>query len=90
MSPEGAEREIQAGEISVIMKAGRPEVVKKTRIPEGKKPKTLWDDPKYSATTYGTKLLNDILGPNPFSYPKSVHLVKDCIRFWADEVSLHR
>ena len=88
VSPEGAEREIQAGEISVIMKAGRPEVVKKTRMPEGKKPKTLWDDPKYSATTYGTKLLNNILGPNPFSYPKSVHLVKDCIRFWADESAL--
>jgi len=88
VSPEAAKREIEAGEISVITKAGRPEVVKKTRMPEGKKPKTLWDDPKYSATTYGTKLLNNILGRNSFSYPKSVHLVKDCIRFWADESAL--
>ena len=83
VSPEGARREIAAGEISVMEKAGRIEVVKKSRMPKGKKPKTLWDDPKYSGTTYGTKLLNDILGENKFSYPKSIYLVQDCIRYWA-------
>jgi adenine-specific DNA-methyltransferase len=83
VSPDGARREIASGEISVMEKAGRIEVVKKSRMPKGKKPKTLWDESIYSGTTYGTKLLNDILGENKFSYPKSVYLVQDCIRYWA-------
>ena len=85
VNPAGARREIAAGEISVIEKAVRLEIVKKTRMPEGKKPKTLWSDSKYSATTYGTKLLIDIIGEQRFSYPKSLHLVADCLRYWCDE-----
>jgi adenine-specific DNA-methyltransferase len=81
----GALRDIAAGDISVMEKAGRLELVKKTRMPEGKKPKTLWADAKYSATTHGTKLLIDILGEQRFSYPKSLHLVTDCLRFWCDD-----
>lgn len=84
-NPDGARREIAAGEVAVIEKAGRLEVVKKTRMPEGKKPKTLWSDSKYSATTYGTKLLIDVLGEQRFSYPKSLHLVIDCLRYWCDD-----
>ena len=85
VNPVGARREIAAGEVSVIEKAGRLEIVKKTRMPEGKKPKTLWSDSKYSTTTYGTKLLIDIIGEQRFSYPKSLHLVIDCLRYWCDE-----
>jgi adenine-specific DNA-methyltransferase len=29
-----------------------------------------------------------MLGNNPFSYPKSVYLVKDCLRYWSDSESL--
>lgn len=83
-NPTGARKGIAAGEISVLEKAGRLEIVKKTRMPEGKKPKTLWSDPKYSATTHGTKLLNDIVGEQRFSYPKSIHLVTDSIQYWAN------
>lgn len=82
VSPEGARREIAAGEISVTQKAGRIEIIKKSRMPKGRKPKTLWAEPEYSGTTYGTKLLNHILGENTFSYPKSVFLVQDCLRYW--------
>ncbi|MFN7173037.1 MAG: site-specific DNA-methyltransferase, partial [Fimbriimonadaceae bacterium] len=88
VNPEGARREIAAGEIGVLEKAGRLEIVKKTRMPEGKKPKTHWTDSKYSATTYGTKLLIDILGEQRFSYPKSLHLVVDCLRYWCDEEAI--
>ena len=35
---------------------------------------------KYSATSYGTNLLKDMLGDNEFSFPKSIHLVEDCLR----------
>lgn len=83
-----AQREIEAGEISVLEKAGRLEIVKKTRIPEGKKPKTLWNSAKYSATSYGTKLLNDIVQGAAFSYPKSLFLVRDTLNYWADKSSI--
>ena len=84
VSPEGAEKNIRAGNISVLEKAGRYEIVKKSRMPSGRKPKTLWYKSAYSATTYGTKLLNDILGHQIFSYPKSLHLVEDCISYWVE------
>jgi len=83
VNPTGFEREYKAGNISVITKANRIEIVKKSYQPEGRKPKTLWKDPKHSATSHGTKLLMDILGENIFNYPKSLHLVKDCLRYYA-------
>ena len=44
------------------------------------KPKTIWDNSKYSATTHGTILLQNILGnKGDFSYPKSVWTVKDAV-----------
>ena len=86
-NPEGARRDIKSGDISVTEKAGRLEIVKKTRMPDGKKPKTLWTDSRYSATTHGTKLLIDVVGDTRFSYPKSVHLVADCLRYWSGETS---
>ena len=86
-NPEGARRDINSGDISVIEKAGRLEIVKKSRMPEGKKPKTLWADSRYSATTHGTKLLIDVVGDAQFSYPKSMHLVADCLRYWSGESS---
>ena len=82
VNPDGARRDIANGHISVITKAGRREIVKKSYMPTGRKPKTVWYDSKYSATTYGTKLLNDILGRQGFSYPKSLYLLMDCLRFW--------
>ncbi|MCY4675038.1 MAG: DNA methyltransferase [Bacteroidetes bacterium] len=85
VNPIGARREIAAGEISAIEKAGRLEIVKKTRMPRGKKPKTLWNSSKYSATTHGTKLLIDVVGRQRFNYPKSVYLVADCLRYWCDK-----
>lgn len=82
-NPLGALKRIKDGEISVLEKAGRHEVSLKSRMPKGKKPKTLWHDSKYSATSHGTKLLIDILGPsNVFSYPKSINLVQDAINAW--------
>ena len=89
VNPEGARSRIANGEISVINKAGRQEVSLKSREPKGRKPKTVWAQPEYSATSHGTKLLLDILGSGlHFSYPKSIHLTTDAIRFWADESAL--
>jgi adenine-specific DNA-methyltransferase len=85
VNPETAKREINEGYISVKEISGEPRVVKKTYMPEGKKPKTLWSESKYSATSHGTKLLNNVVPENDFTYPKSVNLVEDCIYYWATE-----
>ena len=44
--------------------------------------KTIWIDNKYSAKKYGTQLLGDMIPDTrkmPPLYPKSLHLVEDCI-----------
>jgi adenine-specific DNA-methyltransferase len=41
--------------------------------------KTVWDDKKYYANIYGSKLLNQIIDSN-FPFPKSLHAVIDSIR----------
>ncbi len=41
--------------------------------------KTVWTDKLYSANSWGSKLLNDILGTNVFTFPKSINTVRDCI-----------
>ena len=81
---EGAIKGIANGEIEVLEKAGKIEIYKKSREPEGKKPKTMWYESKYSATSYGSKLLIDLFGgTGDFSYPKSINLVSDCIFHWS-------
>ena len=58
------------------------EIQKKSYEPEGRKPKTLWKEARHSATTHGTKLLINILGKNSFTYPKSLYLTQDCLKYW--------
>ena len=45
---------------------------------DGLKPKSAWYKPQFSAAL-GTLLLKNILGDNPFSYPKSLDTVKDSL-----------
>jgi adenine-specific DNA-methyltransferase len=55
-------------------------VYTKDRIKEGRKPKTVWVDPKYDASSHGTILLQNILGVRKsFDYPKSIYAVKDIL-----------
>lgn len=41
--------------------------------------KTVWTDKKYSAKTHGTTLLREMFGKSPFSFPKSLYAVQDCV-----------
>jgi adenine-specific DNA-methyltransferase len=41
--------------------------------------KTIWNDTKYYANIYGSKLLNNIMGRKKFDFPKSVFTVYDCL-----------
>lgn len=41
--------------------------------------KSVWTGSKYSANSYGSRILNEILGSNVFTFPKSIFTVRDCI-----------
>ncbi len=41
--------------------------------------RTVWDDKKYYANIYGSKLLNNIISAK-FPFPKSLYAVEDCIK----------
>ena len=41
--------------------------------------KSLWEDKRYSANSWGSVILNNILPGNPFTYPKSIYTVRDCV-----------
>ncbi len=55
-------------------------VLMKDRIKDGRKPKTIWVDPAYDASSHGTVLLQKILGKRKvFDYPKSINAVIDVL-----------
>lgn len=41
--------------------------------------KSLWSDKRYSANSWGSVILNNIIENCPFQYPKSIFTVMDCI-----------
>jgi len=41
--------------------------------------KTVWSGSKYSANSYGSRILNEMLPNNKFTYPKSIHTVMNSI-----------
>ena len=49
--------------------------------------KTIWDDRRYNANSYGSKLLADILGRGQFSFPKSLYTVMDSVQLATDKNS---
>ncbi len=63
----------QSGNTGVYIKSRMKE--------EGMLPVTWWESKQYSATEYGTNLLKNMFGRiADFSFPKSIHLVEDCLR----------
>ena len=57
-----------------LFKKRRPEIV------GGTKPKTIWYDPKYDASSHGVVLLDKLFNKRGvFPYPKSLHAVADSI-----------
>ena len=79
---------VKRGDIIIKRSKGSFTVLMKDRIKAGRKPKTIWVNPLYDASSHGTNLLKDILGEKAFSYPKSIHLVKDVLRITIDDEDL--
>jgi len=65
----------------VIKKNGNGYTVyMKDRIKAGRKPKTVWINPKYDASSHGTVLVDKILNRRKsFDYPKSLYSVLDAL-----------
>ena len=74
---------VEDGDVEVSISKNGHQIHIKDRLEDkehkGKKPKTMWYDSKYSATTSGTMLLKKILPESNFSYPKSLYLLIDII-----------
>ena len=41
--------------------------------------KTVWTDKRYSANSWGSRVLNQMMGKRKFTFPKSIYTVRDCI-----------
>lgn len=68
-------------DFNVVVKGDQYTVQLKDRMKEGRKPKTIWHDSKYDASSSGTILLKKIFDGNKlFSYPKSIYTVLDTIK----------
>jgi adenine-specific DNA-methyltransferase len=67
-----------AGDYVVKEARGEGYIVQlKDRIKEGRKPKTVWVDSAFDASSHGTNLLSEIMGGRrSFGYPKSIHATK--------------
>lgn len=49
------------------------------------KPGTIWNMPYHDASTYGTLLMKKFLPNSPFTYPKSLYAVHDCLDLFVRE-----
>ncbi|WP_417372157.1 DNA methyltransferase [Gelidibacter japonicus] len=80
---------IEANEIKVEQNnQGQWKVRIIDRIKKGQRPKSVWTDSKYDASSHGTKLLKNLFdGEKVFSYPKSIHAVKDIIYHFTNSKS---
>ena len=67
-------------------KSGQWKVKIIDKIKKGTRPKSVWTDSKYDASSHGTKLLKNLFeGQKVFSYPKSIYAVKDVIEILSEK-----
>lgn len=70
-------------DLFVKMVKGKNRIFKKRRLTDdlGKKPKSVWYNSRYDASTHGIMILQDIFGRgNHFNYPKSLLLMEDILK----------
>jgi adenine-specific DNA-methyltransferase len=84
-------QDLKDTELFVRQVKGEYKIFKKRRITniEGKKPKTVWTESKYDASSNGIMLLQEIFdGKNPFPYPKSFYALLDTLQISTSEDSI--
>ncbi len=60
--------------------SGRIDIHFKTYMDESSMAVTWWDKKEYASANYGAAELKQLFKENPFDFPKSRELVKDCLR----------
>lgn len=98
IAPDGEEKTWRWGKDTFLKKKDTEILVKpdgntfklykKRRADEksGKKPKTVWFDSKYDASSHGIMLLRNLFGKvDAFSYPKSINTVYDALQISMDK-----
>lgn len=76
---QGIKDEIEKGAIIILGKDDKGALVLKRVNEKEVEPKSVWNQTSHNASEYGTTLLNNIIGSNRFSYPKSLYAVKDTV-----------
>jgi len=79
---------VNLGDIVLKRIDGEYVIYLKDRIKKGRKPKTIWVNPSYDASSHGTMLLKEMFNDNVFSYPKSINLIKDILRITTSKEDL--
>lgn len=83
---QGQLNEIANGSIKVIGRAkdGSMELVR--IVEQNLQARTVWNQSSHDATTFGTKMLINLLGENRnFPFPKSLYAVEDWLRFFIQD-----
>jgi adenine-specific DNA-methyltransferase len=85
-TPISFKKHLDANEIQVSKRDdGSFKVQLIDRIKDGVRPKTMWADSKYDASSHGTKPLKKLFdGEKVFSFPKSLYAVKDVLSLFTE------
>lgn len=79
--PSGAIQDIETGKAIVIGKNPDGSVIAQYKEEGVTPPKRVWNMKTHNAETYGTNIINTMIGKR-FNYPKSIYAVHDTIRFF--------
>lgn len=88
ISKDSSREALSKNDIVIRDTNGKYTVLMKDRIKDGRKAKTFWSNPQYDASSHGTMLLKQYFDSNVFSYPKSIHLIKDILKICANKNDL--
>lgn len=79
--PSGTIDDIESGKARTIGKNNDGSIIAKYEAEGTTPPKRVWNMKSHNAETYGTNVLNSILGKR-FDYPKSIYAVHDALSFF--------
>lgn len=81
--PSGTIKDIENGEVSILGSNPDGSVIGVYANEGRTPPKRVWNMKTHNAETYGTNVLNGLIGKR-FDYPKSIYAVHDSIRFYLE------
>ena len=80
--PSGTIEDIETGKAIIKGRNADGSIIAVYRETGQTPPKRIWNMKSHNAETYGTSVLQSVLGENRFTYPKSLYAVHDTLRFF--------